>query len=422
MTEIKVFSTEWFKKYNKWIVRVAKIPFIGEWIFRIKKYGCAAEIKNICGMLPNAVIEERDNKKIYHFFVKNEFSIRLYNVFFPIWIIFHTWDIITRPFPRLNLGFDTFEPESGGGGTNDTCDGYSPGVTPANTWSAVRDGSGGGVTNGTNDYVIYTQAGNATNYWAIYRGFMSFDTSSLSGTISSAKLSLYVTFRAGQLTDRGSICLSQNQADFNNISSNDYYAVRNNTTRMADDFVLSTLTTSAYNDITFNSTGISNISKTGITGLLLRTKEDVDNTAPTWSSGNPLDTVRCYMSDNGTNKPQLVVTIPTAPTVTTQNASSITTTSFTGNGNITATGGANATRRGFCYKVGTSGDPTTADSVAYDDGDFGTGAFTKSITGLSAGTSYRVRAYAVNSAGTSYGATVQVETLEAFIPRTMWFN
>jgi len=110
-----------------------------------------------------------------------------------------------------------------------------------------------------------------------------------------------------------------------------------------------------------------------------------------------------------------------APTVTTQSATDVATTSFIGNGNITDTGGENCTRRGFCYKVGTSGDPTTSDSVAYDDGSFGTGTYSKSITGLTAGTNYRVRAYAVNSAGTSYGTTVQVTTLKAFKPRTMWF-
>jgi len=102
------------------------------------------------------------------------------------------------------------------------------------------------------------------------------------------------------------------------------------------------------------------------------------------------------------------------PTVTTQAATSIQQTTCTGNGNITATGGANATRRGFCYMTGTSGDPTTANSVAYDDGDYGTGAYTKGITGLTAGTGYRVRAYAVNSAGTGYGTTVQVTTANAF--------
>ena len=123
-------------------------------------------------------------------------------------------------------------------------------------------------------------------------------------------------------------------------------------------------------------------------------------------------------SDLKINNNEIVVV---APTVTTQSATNIATTSFTGNGNITDTGGENCTRRGFCYKAGTSGDPTTSDSVAYDDGDFGKGAFNKSITGLTAGTDYRVRAYAVNSAGTSYGTTVDVKTLSAFIPRTMWF-
>ncbi len=99
-----------------------------------------------------------------------------------------------------------------------------------------------------------------------------------------------------------------------------------------------------------------------------------------------------------------------APTVTTQAVSSVTNNSCTGNGNITVTGGdaTAVTRRGFCYKTGTTGDPTTADSVAYDNGAFGTGAYTKSITGLTVNTDYRVRAYAVNSAGTSYGDTVQL--------------
>ena len=99
-----------------------------------------------------------------------------------------------------------------------------------------------------------------------------------------------------------------------------------------------------------------------------------------------------------------------APTVTTQAVSDIEATTATGNGNITSVGGGNCTRRGFCYKVGTSGDPTTSDSTAYNNGDFGVGAYNKSITGLSAGTNYRVRAYAVNPIGTGYGSTVQFAT------------
>lgn len=101
-----------------------------------------------------------------------------------------------------------------------------------------------------------------------------------------------------------------------------------------------------------------------------------------------------------------------APTVTTQDETDVTTISLTGNGKITDTGGSGSdvTRRGFCYMEGSSGDPTTANSTAYDDGTFGTGAYTKSITGLSPSTSYRVRAYAVNAAGTAYGTTVDATT------------
>lgn len=109
-------------------------------------------------------------------------------------------------------------------------------------------------------------------------------------------------------------------------------------------------------------------------------------------------------------------TSATTPTVTTQAASSVSYDSFTGNGNITATGGASVTRRGFCYKVGTTGDPTVSDSVVYDDGTFSTGKYTKGFTGLSGSTDYRVRAYATNSVGTSYGSTVQVTTQTASAP------
>ena len=172
----------------------------------------------------------------------------------------------------------------------------------------------------------------------------------------------------------------------------------------------------------------------GHTGSNSNKTEEYNGTS--WSAGGDLATATQGLAGCGSqtaglsfggytgtasNKTEEYNVSISAPTVTTQSATDIATTSITGNGNITDTGGENCTRRGFCYKAGTSGDPTTSDSVAYDDGSFGTGAFTKSITGLTAGTSYRVRAYAVNSAGTSYGTTVDVKTLSAFIPRTMWF-
>jgi len=103
---------------------------------------------------------------------------------------------------------------------------------------------------------------------------------------------------------------------------------------------------------------------------------------------------------------------PVAPTVTTQAVTDIEKTTISANGNITSTGGENATIRGFCYKEGNSGDPNIDDdNEVHEDGSFTAGAYELSITGLTAYTSYRVRAYATNGGGTSYGATVDVRTL-----------
>jgi len=67
-----------------------------------------------------------------------------------------------------------------------------------------------------------------------------------------------------------------------------------------------------------------------------------------------------------------------APTVTTQDVTNIEKQSATANGTITDTGGENATRRGFCYKVGV-GDPTVSDNVVFEEGSFGTGSFSKDL-------------------------------------------
>lgn len=100
-----------------------------------------------------------------------------------------------------------------------------------------------------------------------------------------------------------------------------------------------------------------------------------------------------------------IVTV-TAPTVTTQAASSVLITSATGNGNVTADGGGTITERGTV--ISTSANPTTSDHKDTASGT--TGAFTTSITALTAGTLYHVRAYAINSAGTSYGSDVSFTT------------
>jgi hypothetical protein len=96
------------------------------------------------------------------------------------------------------------------------------------------------------------------------------------------------------------------------------------------------------------------------------------------------------------------------PTVTTDAVTNITSTTATCGGNVTSNGGAAVTGRGVCWS--TSPNPTTADSLTTDGS--GTGTFTSAITGLTPGTRYYVRAYAVNSAGTSYGSEVPFDTAD----------
>ena len=98
------------------------------------------------------------------------------------------------------------------------------------------------------------------------------------------------------------------------------------------------------------------------------------------------------------------------PTLNTTDASSITTTTASSGGAISDSGGASVTARGVAW--GTSTNPTISGS--YTTNGTGTGTFTSSITGLSIGTTYYVRSYATNSAGTAYGTQVSFTTSGVF--------
>jgi uncharacterized protein (TIGR02145 family) len=88
--------------------------------------------------------------------------------------------------------------------------------------------------------------------------------------------------------------------------------------------------------------------------------------------------------------------------ITTSTVSSITGTSAASGGNITNDGGTLITQRGICYSQTPS--PTTANSTIISGS--GIGSFTSNLIGLTASTTYYVRAYAINSAGTAYGNEV----------------
>ena len=123
--------------------------------------------------------------------------------------------------------------------------------------------------------------------------------------------------------------------------------------------------------------------------------------------------VRAYaVNSKGTAYGEEVVfttSVTGVPTVTTTQPSSITETTAVTGGNVTADGGASVSERGVVYSL--SANPSIADlsSTIVRSGS-GTGAFTCNLSNLQAGTTYYVRAYAINKKGTAYGDEVSFTT------------
>jgi len=80
------------------------------------------------------------------------------------------------------------------------------------------------------------------------------------------------------------------------------------------------------------------------------------------------------------------------------------------NGDVTADGGSAVTERGFVYA--TSPSPNLTDDLEIVGS--GTGSFNATITGLTIGQTYYVRAYATNSTGTIYGNEISFETNSSY--------
>jgi hypothetical protein len=107
-----------------------------------------------------------------------------------------------------------------------------------------------------------------------------------------------------------------------------------------------------------------------------------------------------------------ISTLKGIPQLTTNDVTSISAFTASCGGNITHDGGLEVTARGVCwtrYPGGIGYDPTLENSHS-DDGK-GIGSFNSNITGLlDNGNTYKVRAYATNSAGTAYGNTLVFST------------
>ena len=105
---------------------------------------------------------------------------------------------------------------------------------------------------------------------------------------------------------------------------------------------------------------------------------------------------------------QVILTAPSLfPTINTFTVSNIATTTAACGGQITSDGGTMVTTHGICWSI--TENPTTADAKTAESTN--STSFTDNISGLTINTTYNVRAYAINSYGTSYGSNMSFTTL-----------
>lgn len=113
-----------------------------------------------------------------------------------------------------------------------------------------------------------------------------------------------------------------------------------------------------------------------------------------------------FLTNNGCKKDDAPII---TATVTTSTVTNIAVTTASCGGEVTVDGGGSITERGICW--GTSSNPTITGSKTSDG--TGIGTFTSLITGLTANTTFFVRAYATNSAGTAYGSEISFKAFAA---------
>ena len=117
--------------------------------------------------------------------------------------------------------------------------------------------------------------------------------------------------------------------------------------------------------------------------------------------------VRAYVvNKNGTAYGNEITftTTTTLPVVKTLSATKASATTISATGAVESDGGHTVIERGICYS--TNATPTTSSSKVLCE--VGIGTYSCTITALQAGTTYYVRAYAINSEGSSYGEVLEV--------------
>lgn len=169
---------------------------------------------------------------------------------------------------------------------NDVTIGYAG--SKSEDWDDVHDATTGTVVE--DDPNCFVEVNTKT----IYRAFSSFDTSSLVGTVTACSLWLSGQGNGGEIyvqkSDQSAVPAVK--ADYDAFSGS-YY------------FNASVLSSTNYEELEFNTTGVAGINVGGTTNLCIRHWRDYEDTAP---SGQ--DYI-IWVSASGVRKPYLSITLST---------------------------------------------------------------------------------------------------------------
>lgn len=186
---------------------------------------------------------------------------------------------------------------------------HSLGVGSGVSWASLVGAAGNGSSDSATAGNVFIRSDTGSGNWRqMFRFVTLFDTSSIpdTDTISSATISYW-----GNVVDADTFSLTLNVSEIGpasntSLTSSDYATI--SSTKLATGVGWGSLTAGAYNDLSFNASGIAAISKTGVSKFVARNENDIDVSSPTWTSSAAQNfEVRTADTTGTTNDPKLVV-------------------------------------------------------------------------------------------------------------------
>jgi len=282
------------------------------------------------------------------------------------------------------------------------------GSTYSSVWSATTGECDDGDINLTAGQKAIILLDGQYKVYLIQRAFVYFNTNSIpsGATITSATLKLFcfakVTYNEYDVVIQNGQPTFPHEPMEPGDYSKDYY-LENGGSKHSSEF-----STTGFNEISLNSTGLGWISKEGVTKLCMRTSRDIDGDSPYEGNTNGIydERILFWTRETGTYfAPKLIVTYTVQidpPSVDTLAAGGVGMTYATLKGEILDDGGEACQVR---FQIKRDGGSWWYEPDHWF-GSYNTGvAFSEGVGGLSPGTKYYFKAGAKNSAGTVWDDT-----------------